>query len=130
MTPEPIWLEKAALLSLHAQSIARYGGSPELRDEALLESALARPRHAFAYGEMDIHTLAASLASGIVRNHPFVDGNKRAGYIAAYIFLGRNGFVLEVDKTEAVARFISLAASELSEEDLEKWFRANTIPAT
>jgi death-on-curing protein len=91
---EPVWLDKRAVLATHHMLLAEFGGSPGLRDETLLDSALARPRNRRAYEAADIVSLAASYAAGIVGNHPFIDGNKRTGFMAAYIFLERNGMEL------------------------------------
>lgn len=100
-----------------------------VRDEGLLESALARPRNQFAYGDDDICVLAASYAVGIAKNHPFLDGNKRAAFMAAYIFLERNGFAPEADEPETVIVMTGVAAGTAREADLAKWFRIHVIPS-
>ena len=122
------WVDKRALLLLHAESLAEHGGSAGLRDEGLLDSALARPLNLVAYGEPDFADLAASYAFGLAKNHPFVDGNKRAAFLSAGLFLALNGFRLtasQVDSTQAVR---ALAGSEISEEAFARWLRANTAP--
>ncbi len=99
---EPSWIEKAALLLVHGQVLAEHGGLEGVRDEGLLESALARPRNLYAYeGIQDLPRLAVSYAAGILRNHPFVDGNKRMAFIALSLFLARNGFQLQAASLEA-----------------------------
>ncbi len=98
---EPIWIRQDVIVSIHERLLADHGGPPGIRDWGLLESALARPRQILAYGEPDLADLAAAYAAGIVRNHPFVDGNKRSGFMAAYVFLACNG--LELNATEGAA---------------------------
>lgn len=119
----PVWLEKRAVLAAHQMLLAEFGGSPGLRDEGLLESALARPRNLHAYESPDIAALAASYTAGIVGDHPFVDGNKRTGFIAAYIFLDRNGLDLIAPEAEATTMIRSLAAGKITEPDLAAWLR-------
>ena len=123
---EPVWVEKEALLHLHAKALARFGGAKGLRDEGLLESALARPRNAFHHdGRSDIAALAASYAFGLARNHPFTDGNKRAAFMAMGIFLTANGWELDADKVGAIQAVMALAASEIDEAQLAAWLRHN-----
>jgi death on curing protein len=119
------WLERHAVLAVHQMLLAEFGGSPGLRDEGLLDSALARPPKLRAYKSPDLAALAASYAAGIVRNHPFIDGNKRTGFMAAYIFLDRNGFELTAPEAEAAAIIRSLAAREIDESALAAWIRQN-----
>ncbi|MBV1796972.1 type II toxin-antitoxin system death-on-curing family toxin [Siccirubricoccus sp. G192] len=129
MSAEPRWLSKQALLFLHAESLAAFGGAAGLRDEGLLESALARPLNLFAYeGVTDIGRLAASYAAGIARNHPFVDGNKRAAFAAAGVFLKLNGFDLTADQAVATAAMLDLAAGDLPEDGFAAWLRDNLRP--
>jgi death-on-curing protein len=120
---EPVWLDKRAVLATHHMLLAEFGGSPGLRDENLLDSALARPRNLRAYEAADIVSLAASYAAGIVGNHPFIDGNKRTGFMAAYIFLERNGMELIAPEAEATAVIRSLAAGEIAEAEPAAWLR-------
>jgi death on curing protein len=117
------WLSKAAVLAIHAEQLAEHGGAPGLRDEGLLDSALARPENLAAYGHPDAAALAAAYAFGMVRNHPFVDGNKRTGFVAAAGFLLLNGFDLEAPEQEVVRTFWRLAEGSLSEIELAAWFR-------
>jgi len=119
------WLSEAAILAAHEQQIAEHGGLPGVRDRSLLESALARAQQKANYGEADAATLAAAYAYGIVRNHPFVDGNKRIALISAETFLLDNGYQLEADDLAIYEAMIKLAAGEMSESDFAGWLRAN-----
>ena len=122
------WLLKRTVISLHAEAIAEHGGGSGLRDEGLLESALARPQNLAAYGAPTAFELAASYAFGVARNHPFVDGNKRSALLAAYLFLRRNGWRLSAPEAEAVTVFLDLASGNLSEKDLATWLEGNSQP--
>ena len=122
------WVDRRALLLLHAESLAEHGGSAGLRDEGLLDSALARPLNLVAYGEPDFADLAASYAFGLAKNHPFVDGNKRAAFLGAGLFLALNGFRLRASQVDATQAMLALAADELSEEAFARWLRANVTP--
>lgn len=119
----PKWLRREAVLILHDESLADHGGAAGVRDEGLFDSALARPENAFAYGEPDIFDMAAAYAFGIVRNHPFVDGNKRTGFLAAAVFLEINGWMLVADEVDATVQTFGLAASEITEESYAAWLR-------
>ncbi len=125
---EPFWLSRQAIEIIHDEQLAEHGGAGGLRDAGLLESALARPRNLFAYGEADIFSLAAAYAAGIVRNHPFVDGNKRTGFLAAYSFLSVNGLELNAPQAEAVVMTLGLASGEMPEEGFAAWLRDRTDP--
>lgn len=118
---EPTWLVTGFILSLHEELLAEFGGSAGIRDEGLLESALGRPRNLFGYGKPSLFDLAASYAYGIISNHPFVDGNKRIGFMTAYTFLGRNGFQLRAPEPEATAATLAMATGELTEQEYAKW---------
>ncbi len=121
---EPVWVEKDALLLLHSKSLARFGGIAGLRDEGLLDSALARPRDAFHYGRLrDLAGLAGIYAFGLAKNHPFVDGNKRAAFMAVGLFLGINRLDLNVDPVEAIRALLALAAGEIGEAQFAAWLR-------
>ncbi|MBI1339801.1 type II toxin-antitoxin system death-on-curing family toxin [bacterium] len=122
----PRWLRREAVLILHDATLAEHGGAGGLREAALLESALARPQNLFAYGAADIFDLAALYAAAIVRNHPFIDGNKRTGFLAAAVFLEINRVSLQASEVEATLNKIALAAGDLSEADFAAWLRANT----
>ena len=124
---EPVWVEKAALLLLHAAALAEHGGPEGMRDEGLLESALARPKNLFAYeGVNSPARLAAAYAVGISRNHPFVDGNKRAAFIAMALFLALNGSRLRAEQVDATSIMLRLAAREIGEEELAAWITARS----
>lgn len=126
-----IWLDKALVLALHDRQIAEHGGSTGLRDAGLLESALARPQQLYAYGDPppDLADLAASLAFGLARNHPFVDGNKRTGAVGCEVFLELNGASLAAKDAELYPQFIALATGALPEADFAAWLRKRlTLP--
>jgi death on curing protein len=121
---EPAWAEKDALLLLHAKSQARFGGLDGMRDEGLLDSALARPRNGFLYDELrDIAGLATSYAFGLIKNHPFADGNKRAAFLAAGLFLEANGWTLNAEPVEAIRAVLALAGGEIGEIEFAAWLR-------
>ncbi len=122
---EPIWLDKRIALAMHEALIREYGGSGGVRDEGLLESALARPQNQAAYGDPSLAELAAAYAFGIARNHAFVDVNKRTALMAAYTFLRMNGLRLSAPEVEAVSVIRDLAAGEIGEEELAAWITAH-----
>lgn len=127
---EPEWIALPAIVKLHDHSIARHGGAPGLRDVGLLESALARPQNRFAYeGVDDVLELAATYAVAIASNHPFADGNKRAGFAAMLLFLRLNGFALTAGQDDAAGQILSVAAGALDIDGLTAWLRANIRPA-
>ena len=113
------------LIAIHDEELAIHGGSPGIRDMAVLESAINRPRNKWAYESSELPELAAAYGYGISRNHPFVDGNKRTSLLALYTFLGINGVEFVVSEDMAAAMMISLAAGEVSEESLARWMRDN-----
>jgi death-on-curing protein len=120
---EPFWVSAAVVLAVQEELLARFGGISGLRDEGLLDSALNRPQHLFHYGNPSLFELAAEYAFGIVKNHPFLDGNKRAGFMAAYIFLGANGQELEAPEDEAVLHTLALAAGEIGADEYAVWLK-------
>jgi len=124
---EIIWLLEDAVKAIHQRQIAEHGGTPGLRDEGLLKSALARPHNLLAYSEQDpdFAQLAASYAHGIARNHPFIDGNKRTALIAARTFLLLNGRDLEASQEDKYLTFVRLAEGVISERQLADWIRRN-----
>ena len=122
---EPIWLDVEILIDLHAEQLALFGGPDGIRHQGMLESALGRPINKFAYGETDLAALAAAYASCIARNHPFVDGNKRAAFGAMFVFLGLNDIEFLVPPESATAMILALAAGEVNEEGLTRWIRDN-----
>lgn len=126
---KPVWLSLAMVRAAHAESVARYGGAAELRDLGLLESALDRPRNLYAHGdEPSVFELAASDFAGIVRNHVFLDGNKRAGVLAAVMFLNLNGYTFAPNEAEAYTVVMALAAGEVDEKATAAWIAENAAP--
>lgn len=122
------WISKQALLLLHGESLAEHGGGAGLRDEGLLDSALARPANLAAHGTTDIAELAASYGFGVARNHPFVDGNKRAAFLAIGQFLYLNGYQLKARQADATLTMLAVAAGELPEDALAAWLREHLAP--
>jgi len=122
---KPVWVGEAIVIAMHEHLLAAHGGASGVRDSALLESALARPQQLMAYGDPDFYDLAAGYAAGIVHNHPFVDGNKRTGFMAAYLFLARNGIQLVASEVDAVQIVTALAANEVEESKFADWLRNN-----
>jgi death on curing protein len=119
------FISKTEALALHRSSVAEHGGASELRDEGLLESALARPLNLAAYGQPSITELAASYAYGLARNHPFIDGNKRCAFLVSAVFLELNGWELAAAEADAAVVFLKLAGGELEEVELARWFEEN-----
>lgn len=129
MKREPKWVEKRALLLLHEESLAEFGGSRGLRDEGLLESALDRARNKYHYDRRGctIAVLAAAYGFAMARNHPFVDGNKRAAFLSIGVFLAMNGYELRADQVEAIAMIEELAAGRIDEAALAEWIVARSV---
>jgi death-on-curing protein len=125
---EPVWVARELIQVLHERLLAEHGGAPGLRDEGLLDSALARPRQIRAYGDPDLCALATAYAYGLVRNHPFVDGNKRVAFMVAYVFLARNGRRLVAPEADATAMMMALAAGRTDEKVFAAWLRDHTRP--
>jgi death on curing protein len=123
---EPLWIEERDVLAIHDRVLAVHGGAPELRNRSLPQSALARPRHHHAYaGSRDIIAMAALYTAGIVRNHPFVDGNKRTGFVTGVLFLELNGYDFKASEENATQAIWNLAAGTLDEAAFEAWLRTN-----
>ncbi len=122
---EPLWLDRRSILALQAELIREYGGLGGVRDEGLLDSAMARAQNLLAYGDPSLAEMAAAYCFGIARNHPFLDGNKRTALAAADVFLQLNGHEIVVEEVEAVAVIRDLAAGEIGEEELAAWIKAN-----
>ena len=123
---EPVWILERLVLAAHDRLLAAHGGPTGLRDAGLLESALARPRQHFNYASPDVFELAALYTAGIVRNHPFVDGNKRTGFTIGIAFLELNGFVFQSPEEDATTSVFALAAGELDEMGYAAWLRSNS----
>jgi death on curing protein len=123
---EPVWIEERDALVLHDQLLALHGGAAGLRDDALLESALARAQQTFAYAASPDHIdMAANYTAGIVRNHPFVDGNERTGFVVGILFLELNGHRLRASEQDAARAVLELAAGNLDEQGYSAFLRAN-----
>lgn len=122
---EPEWLSLDIALAVHDRQLAEHGGPTGVRDQGMLESALARPLNQWTYGEDDLCALAAAYAYGIARNHPFADGNKRTAWVFARLFLMLNGQALSFTPRMAIDVVLALAAGEMSEEELADWFRGH-----
>jgi death on curing protein len=122
--PEPRWLTRLVVDAIHADQLRQHGGLPGIRDENVLESALARARQKWAYDSAtDIASLAAAYGFGLVRNHPYRDGNKRIGFLALVTFLGINDYELETTDEEVVSTMLALADASFTESQLAKWVR-------
>jgi death-on-curing protein len=121
------WVVKRALLLLHDESLAEHGGATGIRDEGLLDSALARPLNLDAYGTTDFADFAASYAIDLAKNHPFVDGNKRAAFLATGLFLYLNGYRLSVSQGDATLTMLAVAAGETDEATFADWLRQHCV---
>lgn len=125
------WIRKQALVLLHGESLATHGGREGMRDEGLLESALMRPQNIVAYADADnppdAATLAASYGVGLAKNHPFVDGNKRAAFLAVGLFLYLNGLRLQASQTDATLTMLAVAAGDITEEAFAAWLREHAV---
>lgn len=122
------WIQREALVRLHAMCLVQFGGLAGLRDEGLLGSALSRPEQRAHYGSPDVADIAAAYAFGLAKNHPFVDGNKRTAFLALGLSLRLNGYCLTASQPEATQTILSLAAGDLSEEALATWIRSHVAP--
>lgn len=122
------WLDKRALVLLHDESLAEHGGAAGLRDEGLLDSALARPLNLAAYGQPDVAELAAAYGVGLAKNHPFVDGNKRAAFLAVGLFLALNGRRLAASQADATLTLLAVAAGQMDEATFARWLREHSTP--
>lgn len=125
---EPIWISKKVVMAIHREQLVQHGGSTGVRDEALLDSALAKAHNVFAYAnQSDIFQLAASYAFGIAHNLAFIDGNKRTALVVSITFLDRNGWDIVASKEDTYFTFLHLADGSLSEEDLAAWFTKHAV---
>jgi len=123
-----VWIDPRVLLAVHEEQLLEHGGAAGTRDVGLFESALARPRNLALYGEPDLADLAASYGSGVARNHPFIDGNKRTAFVAVELFLALNGHVLLADDAECVMTMLAVAAGNLEEAAFAAWLRDHIRP--
>ena len=126
-----VWINKRLTLAIHDRQLAEHGGGTGVRDESLLDSALARPQQLFAYGDPppDLAALAASLAYGLARNHPFVDGNKRTAAVACETFIRLNSAILKADDLELYPVYIALAEGSMPEDEFADWLRQHLVLA-
>lgn len=124
----PVWVAREAVLAVHEQLLAEFGGDSGVRDRGLLDSALSRPENKFAYEKPTLFELAAAYAFGIVKNHPFADGNKRTGFTAAIMFLERNSMRFNAGEADAVIRTLALAAGDMTETGYARWLAENSPP--
>ena len=122
----PVWILRDTVLALHERLLAEFGGSSGVRDRGLLDSALARPENLLAYGKPSVFELAAAYAFGLVKNHPFIDGNKRTGLATAVLFLELNGQRFQASEADAVIQTLALAAGATDEAAYAAWLKANT----
>jgi len=122
---EPIWIEGDLVFAIHDRQLVEHGGADGVRDESLLHSALGRPLNPFAYGSPDIMELAAKYTAGIVQNHPFVDGNKRTGFVVGVLFLELNGYRFTASEEAAAQAVLELAAGTIDEDGFCQFIRAN-----
>jgi death-on-curing protein len=123
---EPVWIADELTLAIHDRQLVEHGGAEGLRDEALLQSALARPLNHFAYESTDVVDLAAKYTAGIVQNHPFVDGNKRTGFVVGVLFLELNGYRFTASEEAAAQAVLELAAGRMDERGFCEFLRANS----
>ncbi|MEO6223293.1 MAG: type II toxin-antitoxin system death-on-curing family toxin [Vicinamibacterales bacterium] len=122
----PVWVLRDTVLALHEQLLALYGGAAGVRDVGLFDSALARPKNLFAYEKATVFALGASYAFGLIKNHPFVDGNKRVGFAVAVLFLQLNGRRFEGGQADAAVQTLGLAAGAIGEAEYAAWLTANS----
>jgi death on curing protein len=126
---EPVWLTRALVEALHADQVREHGGQLGLRDPGLLESALARPQHVWAYeADADLATLAAEYGFGLAKNHAFLDGNKRIAFVTTNVFLIINGFELEAPEPEVVDTILRVADGRMTRGKFAAWIRSVTVP--
>ena len=125
---EPVWITREIVLAVQSELIARFGGLNGLRDEGLLDSALNRPRQLWHFAQADLPELAANYAEALVKNHPFLDGNKRIGFMMAYTFLAANGQQLVAPEEQAVLQTLALAAGEIDGKEYALWLADHSVP--
>jgi death on curing protein len=123
----PVWVNLEAVLLFHEESILTFGGTSGIRDRGAIESALARPRNLFVYGQPDLFDLAAAYTAGISQNHGFIDGNKRTAFLTGLVFLVENGYDLIAEQAEVIAAMLELADHQLDEAGYAQWLRDHTV---
>ncbi len=124
---EIVWIDLPEVLAIHARQLDEHGGASGLRDLDLLESVIARPRQRHTYGDPDVFDLAAAYTAAIINNHPFVDGNKRTGFVVGILFLELNGPTFTASEADVTQAVLDLAAGEISEDQFATWLRANSM---
>ncbi|WP_413165696.1 type II toxin-antitoxin system death-on-curing family toxin [Capilliphycus salinus ALCB114379] len=124
---EPLWISEEVVRVIHQDQIQQHGGYLGVRDENLLAASLARPRHLFVYGQPNLFELAAAYGYSLVKNHPFIDGNKRIAFVVMATFLLVNGYLLDVPEMEVVQMIERLATDQETQESLAQWLRENSI---
>ena len=122
---EPFWVLREVVLTLHDVLLAEFGGPPGIRDETLLDSALARPQQMFHYQDPDLFALATAYIYGILKNHPFVDGNKRTAFMTGFVFLAKNGKQLNAPEAETTQAILDLTADTMTEAEFALWLKKN-----
>src|SRR5262245_19250030 len=127
---EPVWIEPTLVFAIHDRQLAEHGGAEGARDESLLHSALARPLNQLLYTGADIVDLVATYTAGIVQNHPFVDGNKRTGFVVGVLFLELNGYRFTATEEDATQAVLSLAAGSMDHREFAVWLRASSKPSS
>jgi death-on-curing protein len=130
MKVEPVWIDESEILAFNEELLARFGGAAGIRDAGLLESALNRPLQLFHYGDPTLPEMAAAYGAGIVKNHPFLDGNKRTGFLAAALFLETNGYRFEATEEEVVERPLALVAGAIGEAEYATWLERSSVPVS
>jgi death on curing protein len=125
-----VWLQKAVVLAIHEDQLTEHGGGVGVRDAGLLESALARPENPAAYGKPDVADLAAAYGYGISRNHAFIDGNKRTGFVAVELFLELNGHELAASDADCVMTMLAVASGDITETKFAAWLREHVVKKT
>ena len=125
---EPVWVNLNAVLIFHEENLLEFGGASGIRDRGALESALARPKNLFAYGQPDLFDLAAAYTAGLSQNHGFVDGNKRTAFLTGLVFLTENGYDVVAEQAEVIAAMLELADHQLDEVGYAQWLRDHTVP--
>jgi death on curing protein len=123
-----VWLDADVLRAVHEEQLAEHGGAPGTRDDGLFESALARPKNLAAYGEPDVHALAAAYGVGLAKNHPFIDGNKRTAFVAVELFIDLNGHVLTAGDADCVLTMLAVASGQMDEDTFARWLRQHSQP--